>query len=190
MPSSKEINPHLVLEPGMKVCPRCNGFGGIAWDASGGMSRSCPDCEESGMVLEKDYDRLLEGVIADLEREAQVGRQLVDDGAARRLEDSLGREGKAIPAEIAEELSRGEAMRYPALADIEKAAGQRFSKTSIREELERTRRIAEPSLTERLARWAELFFDQKVYTPNAEQITDAKEALAEYRKLVPKELGQ
>lgn len=40
----------VALEPHemTPACKRCEGYGGIAWDATGGMSVSCPDCDESG----------------------------------------------------------------------------------------------------------------------------------------------
>lgn len=33
------------------LCPTCKGYGGTAWDATGGMSTSCEDCDESGLRL-------------------------------------------------------------------------------------------------------------------------------------------
>ena len=34
-------------------CPRCEGSGGLAFDRSGGMSVSCPDCDETGRLPEE-----------------------------------------------------------------------------------------------------------------------------------------
>lgn len=33
------------------ACPTCEGSGGLAFDATGGMSVGCPDCDETGQRL-------------------------------------------------------------------------------------------------------------------------------------------
>lgn len=36
------------------LCPDCEGFGGTAWDRTGGMAVSCVRCDETGLIPKEE----------------------------------------------------------------------------------------------------------------------------------------
>lgn len=57
-------------------CPACEGSGGLAWDRTGGMARSCHYCDESGLVKPTELPAIQARLNEQLSREIRQQAEL------------------------------------------------------------------------------------------------------------------